>query len=56
MIDGVNLTPERIKKYENPEYKIPDRDLLSPIINKAIQRQNVDFFTDERSHNERNDI
>jgi hypothetical protein len=26
MIDGVNLTPEKIKKYENPEYKIPNRD------------------------------
>ena len=36
MIDGVNLTHEKIKKYENQDYKLPGRDQLTPVIKKAI--------------------
>ena len=42
--------------YENPDFKIPLKDKITPIIQKAIEKQNVDFFRDGRSHNERNSI
>lgn len=56
MIDGINLSEKQVMKYEDPYYQIPSKDKIMPIITKAIKRQNVDFFLDERSHNERNSI
>lgn len=56
MIDGLNLTATQIKKYENLNYCLPTYDHITPLINSAIRKQNVDFFLDERSHAERNSI
>lgn len=56
MIDGINITAEKIKQYERADYKIPSYDRITPIINKSIKRQNVDFFLDSRSHAARNSI
>jgi len=56
MIDGINLTANKVTSYENPNYVVPETDRITPIILKAIKRQNVDFFRDERSFNERNSV
>ena len=42
--------------YESIDVEIPTKDEVTPKIHKAIKRQNVDFFLDDRSHNERNDV
>ena len=56
MIDNISLTQEQIKMYEDPDYEVPNTDRLTPKMKKSIRRQNVDFFLDDRSHNERNSI
>lgn len=56
MIDKISLTHEQIKRYEDPDYELPENDRITPIIKNSIRRQNVDFFLDERSHSERNSI
>mmetsp|Transcript_31760 Transcript_31760/g.48726 ORF Transcript_31760/g.48726 Transcript_31760/m.48726 type:complete len:112 (-) Transcript_31760:985-1320(-) len=56
MIDGLNLTAEQVARYENPNFMIPQWDQITPKIKWAIRRQSVDFFLDDRSHNERNSI
>lgn len=38
MIDGISLTAEQVQKYENPNYVIPSRDQVTPIIKKSIKR------------------
>lgn len=56
MFDGVNLTAKQVAKYENPDYEIPARDNITPLIKKSIKSQNIDFFTDARQHNERHSV
>ena len=56
LFDGLNLTAAQVTKYENPDYEIPVHDQVTPIIKRAIRRQNIDFFTDERQHNERHSV
>jgi len=56
MIDGINITTKQVEKYENPDYVVPNKDQITPIIMKSIKTQNVDFFTDPRSYNERNSV
>ena len=56
MIDGISLTADQIKKYENPNYILPTRDRITPIIAKAERIQNLEFFRDARSFNDKNAI
>ena len=33
-------------KYEDPNYDFPDKDMIKPIIKKALKKQSLKFFTD----------
>ena len=35
MIDGINLTTDKVKSYENPNIYIPNFDKITPIIINA---------------------
>lgn len=56
MIDGLSLTLEQITRYEQAEAKPSKQDRITPLISRALRRQNVDFFRDARSYNERQSV
>lgn len=56
IIEGINITSKNVVKYEDPNYEFPEKDMIKPIIKKALKKQSLKFFTDFRSHNEKNDI
>jgi hypothetical protein len=46
IIEGLNITTKQVIKYEDPNFDFPEKDMVRPIIKKALKKQNLKFFTD----------
>ena len=38
IIEGINITSKNVVKYEDPNYEFPEKDMIKPIIKKALKK------------------
>jgi hypothetical protein len=38
IIEGLNITAKQAIRYEDPNYEFPDKDMIKPIIKKALKK------------------
>jgi len=56
MMEGLSLSLDQMKRFERPDAQPSKYDRITPIISRATRRQDLDFFRDSRSHNQRHSI